>query len=293
MYLEFYKLKEFPFSITCEEKFFYESAIHAETLANMMYTVQQRKGMVLITGEVGAGKTFLGNMLGARLGAGCLTIQMQNPPQSAKQLVRAVAAHIGVNVRSSADKQSLVEELEQHLIRLHNRGRLVALILDESQDLPAVSLEEIRLLWNWENKGQRLVQIVLIGQPELRQKLKEAKWEPLRQRIVLSYHLGHLSAEDTCGYIDHRIAVASDDGCLAEFTHEAKADIYAATDGIPRLINVLCDNALLVGYAKSIHLIDKPIIAEVLRDMTCWGLRVPDPQPEPSKRNETSIATLE
>ncbi|MCK4625554.1 MAG: AAA family ATPase, partial [Phycisphaerae bacterium] len=137
MYLNFYKLKEFPFSITCDERFFYESSIHAEALANMMYTVQQRKGMVLVTGEVGAGKTFLGNMLGSRLGPGCLTVQMQNPPQSAKQLVRAVAAHVGVNVRSSADKQSLVEELEQHLVRLHNRGRLVALIMDESQDLPA------------------------------------------------------------------------------------------------------------------------------------------------------------
>ncbi|MDY7009779.1 MAG: AAA family ATPase [Planctomycetota bacterium] len=290
MYLNFYKLKEFPFSITCDERFFYESAIHAEALANMMYTVQQRKGMVLITGEVGAGKTFLGNMLGARLGPGCLTVQMQNPPQSAKQLIRAVATQVGVNVRSSADKQSLVEELERHLVRLHNRGRLVALIMDESQDLPAVSLEEIRLLWNWENKGERLVQIVLVGQPELRQKLQEAKWEPLRQRIVLSYHLGRLSAEDTFGYIDHRLKVASD-GDIAIFSHNAKADIYAATDGIPRLINILCDNALLVGYAKGVHVIDKQIVAGVLRDMTCWGLRVPEAPPEPMNKNEASIAT--
>ncbi len=291
MYLSFYKLKEFPFSITCDERFFYESSIHAEALANMMYTVQQRKGMVLITGEVGAGKTFLGNMLGARLGPGCLTVQMRNPPQSAKQFVRAVANQVGVNARSSADKQSLVEELERHLVRLHNRGRLVALIMDESQDLPAVSLEELRLLWNWEDEGQRLIQIVLIGQPELRQKLQEARWEPLRQRIVLSYHLGRLSAEDTAGYIDHRIRVASDDGCLAEFTHEAKADIHAATDGIPRLVNVLCDNALLVGYAKGIPLIDKPIIDGVIRDMTCWGLRVSESPPEPLKRNKASIIT--
>lgn len=293
MYLGFYKLKEFPFAITCDERFFYESAIHAETLANMMYTVQQRKGMVLITGEVGAGKTFIGNMLGARLGPGCLTVMMKNPPQSAKQLLRAIAARVGVNVRTSADKQYLVEELEQHLVRLHNRGRLVALILDESQDLPAQSLEEVRLVWNWEDKGQRLVQIILIGQPELRERLLEAKWEPLRQRIVLSYHLGRLSAEDTSGYIDHRIRVASDDGCLVAFTPEAKTDIHAATDGIPRLVNVLCDNALLVGYAKSIHVIDRPIVAEVIRDMTCWGLRVPDVPIDTPKVNEAPIATRE
>jgi len=293
MYLSFYKLREFPFSITCDERFFYESAIHAEALANMMYTVQQRKGMVLITGEVGAGKTFLSNMLGARLGPGCLTVMMKNPPQSPKQLIRAVAARVGINVRNSADKLGLTEELEEHLIRLHNRGRLVALILDESQDLPTASLEEIRLLWNWENQGKRLIQVVLVGQPDLRSRLQEARWEPLRQRIVLSYHLGHLSAEDTVGYIDHRIKVASEDDAEAGFSAEAKSDIHAATDGIPRLINVLCDNALLVGYARGIHVIDRSVVAEVLRDMTCWGLRVAEALPESPGRNEPSMTSKE
>jgi len=274
MYLSFYKLREFPFSITCDERFFYESAVHAEALANMMYTVQQRKGMVLITGEVGAGKTFLGNMLGAKLGMGCLTIVMQHPPQSGKQLLRALSSRIGMSVRSSSDKLTLVDSLEQHLVRMHTRGRLVALILDEAQDLSAACLEEIRLLWNWEQDGHRLIQILLIAQPELRDKLLEPKWEPLRQRIVLSYHLGHLSPEDTAAYIAHRIRVAADEGCTAEFTPDTIKDIYAATGGIPRLINVLCDNALLVGYAKGIPRVNRHIIAEVLRDMTCWGLRV-------------------
>ncbi len=271
MYLSFYKLREFPFSITCNEHFFYESSVHAEALANMMYTVQQRKGMVLVTGEVGAGKTFLGNMLGTRLGPGCLTVIMQNPPTSGKQLIRAVAAGVGLNPTATADKLSLQDELQQHLIRLFRRGRLVAVLLDECQDLPAKALEEVRLLWNWEEEGQRLVQIILIGQPELRDRLQEARWEPLRQRIVLSYHLGHLSAEDTSAYIDHRIQTAAEEGCLVAFTPEAKADIHAATDGIPRMINVLCDNALLVGYAKGDHTIGKETVLEVMRDMTCWG----------------------
>ena len=286
MYLTFYKLREFPFAITCDERFFYESAVHAEALANMMYAVQQRKGMVLITGEVGAGKTFLGNMLGARLGAGCLTVQMANPPQSSKQLIRAVAVRMGINVRASTDKLGLVEQLEQHLIRMQARGRVAALILDESQDLNAACLEEIRLLWNWEHQGQRLVQIVLIGQPELRQRLQEPAWEPLRQRIVLSYHLGPLSSEDTASYIRHRLQVAADDGCEAAFTPEALGDIYAATDGIPRLVNILCDNALLVGYAKSTHTVGRHIVSEVLRDMTCWGLRTSD---APAPANEAPI----
>jgi general secretion pathway protein A len=277
MYLKFFKLKEFPFSITCDEKYFFESAAHAEALANMLYTVQQRKGMVLITGEVGAGKTFLGNMLGSRLGLGCLTVLMSNPPQSAKQLLRALAVRAGMNVKLSADKQSLIEDLEQHLIRLQNRGRLVALILDEAQDLSDAPLEELRLLWNWEYSGQRLIQMVMIGQPELRRKLLEPRWEPLRQRIVLSYHLGPLSADDTAAYIRHRLKVAAEDGSPAEFTPDATADIYAATNGIPRLINVLCDNALLVGYAKGVYCIDRSIVIEVVRDMTCWSLRTPPP----------------
>jgi len=277
MYLSFYKLREFPFTITCDERFFYESAVHAEALANMMYTVQQRKGMVLITGEVGAGKTFVGSMLGTKLGMGCLTILICHPPQSGKQLLRAVAGRIGLNVPAASDKLTLVTLLEQYLTRLQARGRLVALILDEAQDLTAASLEEIRLVWNWEHQGQRLAQILLIGQPELREKLLKPQWEPLRQRIVLSYHLGHLSMEDTGAYIAHRIRVAAADGCLAQFAPAAIEDIYAATGGTPRLINILCDNALLVGYAKGAHRIDKPIISEVLRDMTCWGLRASDP----------------
>ncbi len=273
MYLKFYKLREYPFSITCDERYFYESPIHAEALANMMYTIQQRKGMVLITGEVGAGKTFLGGVLCSRLGLGCTSLVMANPPGSGKQLVRSLAARIGMNVRSSADKLGLTEDLQEHLIHMHNRGRLVALILDEAQDLSNASLEELRLVWNWEHKGERLVQIVLSGLPELRTRLLEPKWEPLRQRVVLSYHLGPLTREDTAGYVRHRLKVAADDGCLAEFSDEALADVYAATNGIPRLINVLCDNALLVGYSKEVHRIDRATINAVVRDMTCWGLK--------------------
>ena len=208
MYLSFYKLREFPFALTSDERFFYESPIHAEALANMMYTVQQRKGMVLITGEVGAGKTFLGNMLGAKLGPGALTVAIPNPPQSAKQLLRGLAHRLGVNLSGAADKLSLADDLERELIRLNTRGRLVVMMLDECQDYSSHSLEEIRLLWNWEKSGQKLVQIVLIGQPEFRQTLAEPKWESLRQRIVLSYHLGHLSGPDAASYVAHRLKVA-------------------------------------------------------------------------------------
>jgi len=276
MYLDFYGLRRFPFAMGCDESFFYESSVHAEALANMLYTFQQRKGMVLITGEVGAGKTFVGNVLMSRLGPGCQSVMLKNPPQSGKQVVRALASRFGITAPPSADKLSLVDRLEQHLIRMHSRGRLAAIIIDECQDLGAASLEEVRLLWNLEQDGQRLLQILLIGQPELREMIQQPRWESLRQRIVLSYHLAHLTFEDAAAYVAHRLKVAGDgDGSLLSFQPETIADIYAATDGIPRLINVLCDNALLVGYARAVHCIDPSIVAEVLRDMTCWGLRTP------------------
>jgi len=274
MYLDYYKLREFPFSLTCEDKFFYESPVHSEALANMIYAVQERKGMVLITGEVGAGKSFVGNVLCSRLGPGCLSVIMQNPPESKKQLLRGFAQQIGMPTKPTTDKITIEEELQENLRRLHHRGRLVGLILDEAQDLSNASLAEVRLLWNWEEDGQRLIQIVLIGQPELRQKLQQPKWEPLKQRIVLSYHLQSLSAEDTTAYIYHRVKVASkEESVSVDFTPEALAAIHAATDGIPRLINTLCDNALLIGDVKSLHRIDKSVIVDVLQDMTCWGLR--------------------
>ncbi len=286
MYLSFYKLREYPFAMGCDERFFYESSMHAEALANILYTFQQRKGMVLISGDVGAGKTFVGSLLISRLGPGCQTVLVRNPPPSGRQLLKALAEGVGIEVPEGIDKLDLVTQLERYLRRMLRRGRLVAVICDECQDLNSQALEEIRLLWNWEEQGQRLVQILLIGQSELRERILQPRWESLRQRIVLSYHLDHLSPVDTANYIRHRLRVAADDGmCRVEFTHKAISAICAATDGIPRLVNVLCDNALLVGYAKGTRYIDGGIIGDVLRDMTCWGLRAP-----PAEMDEDSQA---
>jgi general secretion pathway protein A len=279
MYQEFFNLKEFPFSIASDEKYFYESDIHAEALGNMLYAVQQRKGMVLISGEVGAGKTFLGNMLASRLGLAALVIAIKHPPGSAKQLLRGVAAGLGLKVSQDSDIMALAEEVEEGLLRSQRRTRLVALLIDEVQDLPDEALEEVRLMWNWESQGQRLLQIVLVGQPELRQRLSQPRWESLRQRIVLSYHLGRLSAEQTAGYILHRIRIAAKGDGGPQFTPEALKTIYQASKGTPRLINSLCDNVLLAAYAKGQRQITAQIVDEVLGGMTAWASDSPAAPP--------------
>ncbi len=271
MYLEFFKLADFPYTIGSDERFFFESEIHAEALANMVYTIQQRKGMVLITGEVGSGKTFLGSMLQGRLGGTAHVGMVKHPVDSSKQLLRATAEAFGAKVGPEEDKLSLVKKLEQFLDKQFRRRKLLALILDEVQDMPDEALEEIRLIWNWERRGQRLLQIVLIGQPELRQRLAEPKWESFRQRIVLSYHLGRLGLDDTAKYILHRRRAVADDGCLLTFTTNALEHIHELTQGVPRMINVLCDNALLTAYARSCHKITHEIVQKAAREMTCWA----------------------
>ena len=276
MYLRFHKLREFPFSMGSDEKYFYESCVHAEALANMLYTFRQRKGMALVSGEVGAGKTFMGQLLIHRLGNSCQTVILKDPPQSGKQLLRGISRGLGIQIPPSADKMQLATETRDYLLRMFRRGRLVALIIDECQDLCENALEEIRLLWNWEQDGQRLIQILLIGQPELREQLLEPKWESLRQRIVLSYHLRSLTLVDTANYIRHRLKVASENGengnGHVEFTPKAIAEIFNATNGIPRMINVVCDNALLVSFTRGVNRVDQFIIMDVLRDMTCWWM---------------------
>ena len=282
MYLKFFNLKEFPFAIGSDERFFFESGIHAEALANMQYVVEQRKGMVLITGEVGAGKTFLSHILATRLERIAQVIMITHPPDSAKQLLRAVAEGLDVKTTRVDDKLDLVQQLDKNLERLHRRGKLVAAIFDEAQDMPDEALEQIRLLWNMEREAQRLIQMVLVGQPQMRDRLKLEKWESLRQRVVLSYHLGRLSPQDTARYVLHRRQVASQNGCLLRFTPQALERVHQATRGIPRLINIVRDNCLLTAYAKSSFTINDAIVCEVLRDMTCWPIQTAPAEPEPT-----------
>jgi general secretion pathway protein A len=269
LYLEFFNMKEPPYTSASDGRFFYESDQHAEALANMLYTIQHRKGMVLVTGEIGSGKTFLSSMLASRLDGTSLVAHVRHPSDSGKQLLRAVAQALDIKASADEDRQTLVSRIEDQLKRL-NRRRVVAAILDESQDMADSAMEEIRLMWNWEADGRRLLQIVLVGQPQLRDRLMEEKWEALQQRVAMSYHLGRLSPKDTARYILHRRHIAAPSGSPLQFTIHALEGIYKASRGVPRLINMICDNALLLAYSKSTCKVSSGIIAEVLKDMTFW-----------------------
>ena len=280
MYLEFYRLREYPYALGCDERFFYKSRRHNEALARLLYTVQQSRGMVLLTGEVGAGKTFLGRIVAGRLGRTRRIVHLDHPQDTAKHLVRTVNRGVGLDGHAGTDRMALVEELERYLQSQDRRGRQLVLILDEVQQFSDEALEELRLLWNIQTDGRPLLQIVLLAQPELRDRLLRPEWEALRQRIVMRYHLGPLSEKETMAYILHRRKVAKDDGCLLKFTVNAMSAAHEATGGIPRLINVLCDNALLVGYARGQHTITSGIMREVARDTVAWDRDAPEPTPD-------------
>lgn len=275
MYLDFYRLRELPFALCSEGRYFYSSDRHNEVLANMLYAVTQRKGLVMVTGEVGSGKTFLAAVLLNQLGPNALAIRISNPPSSGRQLLDLVARKIGLKLKAGSAKSVVVEELENELMHLLHRGRLVVLIIDEAQELSEDSMEELRLLWNWEDGGQRLIQILLIGQPELKHKLAQGRWEALRQRIALSCHLLPLEQADTERYVLHRLKTAASEGCRCEFTRQSLSLIHQVTLGVPRMINVLCDNALLAGYAQGKWVIDADLITQAMKEMTCWDVPCP------------------
>jgi general secretion pathway protein A len=265
MYKEFYKLNENPFNVTSDPHFLYMSRRHKEALSSLIYGIQQRKGFIEITGDIGTGKTTLCRALLNELDSKTKTAFILNPRLSEIQFIRAVIDDFGIAVKNNS-KAEMIKALNGFLIEQLAHGNNVVLIIDESQNLKKNLLEEIRLLSNLETEKEKLFQIVLVGQPELRDKLSSPELAQLRQRIAVRYHVLPLDKKDIRIYINHRLEVAGSTGDIS-WTEDAIDEIYNYSNGVPRLINIVCDRSMLLGYVKAIKNFDRDMIAQAVSEI--------------------------
>lgn len=262
MYLEYYGLKEFPFNITPDPRFLFFTTRHREAFDHLIYGIETRKGFIELTGEVGSGKTTLCRAVLSNLPGTIRTALVLNPSVSGTQLLRAILHDFGVEPRGR-DRLSYIEQLNEFLLEELKLGNNVAVFIDEAQDLLPEVMEQVRLLSNLETDQHKLLQIVLAGQPELHARLSRPELRQLRQRIIVRCHLEPLSEDELALYVSHRLAVAgaSENG---RFNEDAIHLIYKHSGGIPRIVNTLCDNALLAGYVNASPVIGSKEIKKAL-----------------------------
>lgn len=268
MYKAFFGLNRNPFEIGPDPYFFYPTARHNEALANLYYGIRKKKGFVVVTGEVGTGKTLLIRCLMDALQRSQIEFAyVFNTQLSPDEFLRYVVGDFGLDVSPSPGKSEMLLALNEYLIQKHSRGQTTALIVDEAQNLHREVLEEIRLLTNLETTQQKLLQIVLVGQPELDAKLDSVKLRQLKQRIALRCNLEPLSLEETPTYIQRRLELAGAGKRAGEiFPKSAVERIHHYSHGIPRLINTICENALLSAFAVQASTVSEQLIEEVARD---------------------------
>jgi general secretion pathway protein A len=264
MYDQFYGFREPPFNITPDPRFLFFSDRHREAYDHILFGIKERKGFIQITGEVGAGKTTLCRAVLEQLGPSYVTALILNPCLTSAQLLRAILREYGLTPKS--DRVACLEMLNQFLLDELAKGRDVVLLIDEAQDLESELLEQIRLLSNLETDQRKLLQIVLIGQPELRDKLNEQRLRQLRQRITVRYHLAPLSRQEVERYIQHRLQVVGANGRPA-FTSWAIRSIFRYSGGVPRLINAVCDKALLAGFVEGTDLLTWRQVRRAVREL--------------------------
>ena len=265
VYLAYYGLTEPPFDITPNPRFLFFSPKHREAFNHLLYGVRARKGFVQLTGEIGAGKTTICRAMLEQLGGQFATALVLNPVLDLNQLVHAVAMEFGLLVKG-LDRLETVAALNQFLLSQVGKGKDSVLIIDEAQGLTNELLEQVRLLSNLETDERKLLQIVLLGQPELRDRLNDPQLRQLRQRITVRYHLGALSRAEVGQYIQHRLQVSGSKGG-PYFTKGALWRIYRYSSGIPRLVNAVCDKSLLAGFVQQTDQIDYHAVGKAVREL--------------------------
>ncbi len=262
MYEPFYKFTDKPFQLSPDPRFFFQSQGHKRALAYLRYGISQGEGFIIVTGGVGTGKTMLVRTLFDELDTETVIAgQVVTTQVGADDMLRVVAATFGL-AHEGVPKGTLLKNLETFFRARTQEGKRVLLVIDEVQNLPEGSLEELRMLSNFESGGRSLLQSFLLGQEGFRDTLQSPSMEQLRQRVIAAYHLGPLNQAETQEYIEHRLELVGwkDDPHLSA---EAYADIYKFTDGVPRRINSLCDRLLLYGYLEEMHSIDRQAVSRV------------------------------
>jgi general secretion pathway protein A len=265
VYLAYYGLTEPPFDITPNPRFLFFSPKHREAFNHLVYGIRERKGFVQLTGEVGAGKTTICRAMMEQLGDRYATALILNPVMNGEELVKAITMEFGLKTES-LDRLQTVAALNQFLLEQVEQQKEAVLIIDEAQDLTNELLEQVRLLSNLETDDRKLLQIVLMGQPELRDRLNAFKLRQLRQRITVRYHLKSLTRAEVGQYVHHRLQISGAKGA-PYFTQPALWRVHFYSGGVPRLINAVCDKCLLAGYVQQRERIDFWMVGRAIREL--------------------------
>ncbi len=268
MYKTYYGFREVPFNQTPDSAFFFPSEKHKTALDALVYAIKQRKGFVVVTGEIGSGKTTVARTLLKKMGSDIKSAVITNTFLSPKGIITLILEDLGV-VYKPGSKERLLLQLNEFLLAEARQDQDIVLLIDEAQNLSPQCLEEVRMLSNLETEKDKLLQIVLIGQPELRRKLEMARLEQFRQRIAIHYHIDPLNESETKQYILHRLSYAKSNGRDLNGLFEPKTFdlIYNFSHGLPRLINKLCDHALFIGFVSDAKAITPSIIQEAIHEL--------------------------
>jgi general secretion pathway protein A len=270
MYERHFQLRERPFSLSPDPEYLYPSRVHKEALGYLRYGIEGHAGFVVITGEIGSGKTTMLQSLLGRLDRNTTVARIVNTMLEPRELLETILLDFGINP-TGMSKPVILHTLADFLVRQRQAGRLALLVIDEAQNLTLPALEEIRMLSNLETEKSKLLQIIMVGQPELREKLRLPHLEQLRQRITVSYHLDPLDAEDTARYVNHRLKRAAI-GAPLEFPPDVTALIHERSRGVPRIINVIGDATLLFAYGMDRRGVDLAITEEALAELDATGV---------------------